>query len=282
MKKILKTIFPYSNGNRITHKQYQKNIALSLIFILPLFILVALWGIVSFISANTGIDNPSQSIFSGIYSSLFLLTALGFLVSILIILVNSIKRLHDFNRSGWWILIGYIPFVGLVQACYLLFKKGDSGTNLYGEKSVDSNFSLYENILRFFGISFYFLLIVASFSYSLIGSSLPENKEDIIVGLVKEAKSSMSLPSKIDEVTILKDIKAEKDAILYQYTLSGLDKGSLNSKILKDSFLGEICSDNDVKSILNKDISIKYEYLDIDNNTSYFVEINKNDCFNYK
>lgn len=44
----------------------------------------------------------------------------------------SVRRLHDINKSGWWVLIGLIPIVGgiilLVWAC----KEGDHGTNEYG------------------------------------------------------------------------------------------------------------------------------------------------------
>lgn len=41
-------------------------------------------------------------------------------------LAVSIRRIHDVNKSGWWILC---PFYNL----FLLFSKGDTGANQFGE-----------------------------------------------------------------------------------------------------------------------------------------------------
>ncbi len=45
---------------------------------------------------------------------------------------QSVKRLHDMNWSGWWLLLFVIPFVNLVMALVLLFKPGTDGPNDYG------------------------------------------------------------------------------------------------------------------------------------------------------
>ena len=44
----------------------------------------------------------------------------------------SIRRLHDLNRSGWFILIFCIPYVDVLFGLYLLFFKGTNGYNKYG------------------------------------------------------------------------------------------------------------------------------------------------------
>lgn len=58
------------------------------------------------------------------------------LLSIWINLATAIKRFHDRNKSGWWFLIGFIPFVG---AFWLLFecgiRAGDNGSNNFGPPS---------------------------------------------------------------------------------------------------------------------------------------------------
>ena len=36
----------------------------------------------------------------------------------------TIRRLHDFNASGWWCLLGLIPFVNIIFGLVLFFKKG--------------------------------------------------------------------------------------------------------------------------------------------------------------
>lgn len=44
----------------------------------------------------------------------------------------SIRRLHDINRSGWWILLGLIPLVGTIVLIIWWAKEGDSAENQYG------------------------------------------------------------------------------------------------------------------------------------------------------
>ena len=44
----------------------------------------------------------------------------------------SIRRLHDLNRSGWFMLIFCIPYVDILFGLYLLFFKGTNGYNKYG------------------------------------------------------------------------------------------------------------------------------------------------------
>lgn len=41
-------------------------------------------------------------------------------------------RCHDLNRSGWWLLIGFIPVLNVLFFIYLLFAKGTEGYNDYG------------------------------------------------------------------------------------------------------------------------------------------------------
>ena len=44
-----------------------------------------------------------------------------------------IKRAHDRNHTGWYILLTIIPFIGIIWAIELAFFKGTEGTNQYGE-----------------------------------------------------------------------------------------------------------------------------------------------------
>lgn len=44
----------------------------------------------------------------------------------------SIRRLHDTNRSGWWLLIGLIPFIGAIVLIYFMVIDGTPGDNQYG------------------------------------------------------------------------------------------------------------------------------------------------------
>lgn len=44
----------------------------------------------------------------------------------------GVRRLHDTGRTGWWLLIALIPFVGCLILLYFSVSKGDVGTNKYG------------------------------------------------------------------------------------------------------------------------------------------------------
>jgi len=44
----------------------------------------------------------------------------------------AIRRLHDLNSSGWFVLISFVPF-GQLLILWLMFKKGTDGVNDYGE-----------------------------------------------------------------------------------------------------------------------------------------------------
>ncbi len=53
------------------------------------------------------------------------------LVSILPSLALMVRRLHDIGKSGWWILIGLVPFIGGIVL--LIFSLMEStGDNEYG------------------------------------------------------------------------------------------------------------------------------------------------------
>lgn len=45
----------------------------------------------------------------------------------------SIRRLHDLDRSGWWLLLILLPFIGtLLLLIYFCFK-GSEGPNRFGD-----------------------------------------------------------------------------------------------------------------------------------------------------
>lgn len=47
-------------------------------------------------------------------------------------LAVSWRRLHDTNRSGWWILIGFVPFVGWIILIVFYATEGTRGPNRFG------------------------------------------------------------------------------------------------------------------------------------------------------
>ena len=42
------------------------------------------------------------------------------------------RRLHDTNRSGWWLLISFVPVVGLIVLIIFFVQDSTPGENKYG------------------------------------------------------------------------------------------------------------------------------------------------------
>lgn len=49
----------------------------------------------------------------------------------------SIRRLHDINKSGWYLFVLFIPLAGIVWGVWLLAKEGDSEENSFGPAVLD-------------------------------------------------------------------------------------------------------------------------------------------------
>ena len=56
-----------------------------------------------------------------------------FLLLIIPSLTVSIRRFHDINKSGWFVLLNFIPFVGWIIVLAMLAGKGTEGKNRFGE-----------------------------------------------------------------------------------------------------------------------------------------------------
>jgi uncharacterized membrane protein YhaH (DUF805 family) len=63
-----------------------------------------------------------------ILSGLAILTYLGLLIPSLAV---AVRRLHDTGKSGWFFLIGFVPFGGIVLIVFYA-TDGDPGTNKWG------------------------------------------------------------------------------------------------------------------------------------------------------
>ena len=71
----------------------------------------------------------------GTYDETYGMGALGALFC-LGLLIPSIavgaRRLHDTGRSGWWLLIGFVPIVGAIVLIWFFVQDGQSGSNAWG------------------------------------------------------------------------------------------------------------------------------------------------------
>lgn len=47
-------------------------------------------------------------------------------------LAVGVRRMHDQDKSGWWLLIGLIPIIGWIGLIIFYLTDGTRGTNQYG------------------------------------------------------------------------------------------------------------------------------------------------------
>jgi uncharacterized membrane protein YhaH (DUF805 family) len=60
------------------------------------------------------------------------ITALVALAHLIPGLAVTVRRLHDINRSGWWVLIELVPLVGLIVMLVFLCSGSTQGPNRFG------------------------------------------------------------------------------------------------------------------------------------------------------
>lgn len=62
-----------------------------------------------------------------------ILSGLFVLATIIPGLAMAIRRFHDQNRSGWFILLGLVPFIGGIIVLIFMLMEGTEGKNDYGD-----------------------------------------------------------------------------------------------------------------------------------------------------
>ncbi|MEO6054340.1 MAG: DUF805 domain-containing protein [Chthoniobacterales bacterium] len=64
-----------------------------------------------------------RGIINGLYSLAVLLPGIAV----------TVRRLHDTDRSGWWLLIGLVPVIGAIVLLVFMVLDGTPGENKYGQ-----------------------------------------------------------------------------------------------------------------------------------------------------
>jgi uncharacterized membrane protein YhaH (DUF805 family) len=121
--KVLKQYVDFSGRARRT--EYWMFALFNLIVLIVLMVVENVLGFGSFSGSSGGSGmafSASLGPLSGIYSLAVLLPGLAV----------AVRRLHDTNRSGWWLLIGLIPFIGGIVLLVFMVLEGTRGPNAHG------------------------------------------------------------------------------------------------------------------------------------------------------
>ncbi len=81
--------------------------------------------VLNILAGMTGTDGQPNSMFS-------ILGLIFGLATLIPSLAVGVRRLHDVNKSGWFILWGLIPLIGFIILIIQYVKEGDSGPNRFG------------------------------------------------------------------------------------------------------------------------------------------------------
>jgi len=80
--------------------------------------------VLGFIDGLIGTYNPETGfgILSGVYTLAIILPSIAV----------GVRRLHDTGRSGWWLLVSFVPVIGALVLLYFLVQDSKAGDNQYG------------------------------------------------------------------------------------------------------------------------------------------------------
>ena len=70
-------------------------------------------------------------------------TMIWSLINLLPGLAVAVRRLHDLDKSGWWLLIGLIPLVGAIILLVWFCSRGTGGANRFGADPLGSNANVF-------------------------------------------------------------------------------------------------------------------------------------------
>ncbi len=99
-------------SGRARRKEYWMFVLFYLIFTIVL----------SVIDSILGIGEEGGGLLSGLFVLAMLIPSLAV----------TFRRLHDTDRSGWWLLIGFVPLIGSIVILVFMIQDSQPGENRYG------------------------------------------------------------------------------------------------------------------------------------------------------
>jgi uncharacterized membrane protein YhaH (DUF805 family) len=91
--------------------------------------------VIMFVESALGLGQGAVSSGDGGFSAAYsggILSILWSLGNLLPAIAVGVRRLHDTDRSGWWLLIALIPLIGLIVLLVFFCSKGTTGPNRFG------------------------------------------------------------------------------------------------------------------------------------------------------
>ncbi|MET0334494.1 MAG: DUF805 domain-containing protein [Rhizobacter sp.] len=106
-------------------------------------------------------------------------------------------RLHDINRSGWWGLLSFVPYVNFVFGVVLAFWPGNADDNDYGSKPKRGNLAIAIAVLVISIVSVIVIAAVALPAYKRYGDRAREMQQQRVEAQerAQEQQATQGLPA---------------------------------------------------------------------------------------
>lgn len=91
--------------------------------------------VIAIVESALGLGQGSVTQGNGQFSAAYnggILSVLWSLGNLVPSLAVGCRRLHDLDRSGWWLLIGLIPLIGAIVLLVFFCSRGTMGENRFG------------------------------------------------------------------------------------------------------------------------------------------------------
>ncbi len=117
-------------SGRSRRKEYWMFILLQILIIIPVIVMLGVLG---------ALDGGGDE-FSGPSLIFLIVIGLFFLAMFIPSLAVQVRRFHDQDKSGWFVLLGFIPYVGSLIVFVFMCLDGTKGENQYGpDPKMDKN-----------------------------------------------------------------------------------------------------------------------------------------------
>ncbi len=113
-------------SGRSRRKEYWMFVLFQMLLLVPL-LLVA-------ISLGGSSEDPADPLSGGLTLAVL---GLYFLVFLIPGIAVQVRRFHDQDKSGWFILLGFIPYVGSIILLVFMCLEGTRGPNRFGPDPKD-------------------------------------------------------------------------------------------------------------------------------------------------
>lgn len=83
-------------------------------------------------SVAMGLTAGTMSSEGGLSVAMIVVMGLIVIASLVVTVMFGKRRFNDLNRSGWWSVLLFLPYINLLPLLYLVFFPGTQGSNSFG------------------------------------------------------------------------------------------------------------------------------------------------------